>query len=489
MKIKSLYCGGGFIDSQLLWLIIVIDGYCNKNNIRNIIFERKLDKEILKKKKITRILKKYNIIYLKDSLMLKDYLQIFFFILSKFFIIIYYSSIINGKLLIKKNTSWEKNQIYHSIWDTSFFYIKDAKLSPNFIHKIRAAFRVYVNIYFAYKLKNIHTAFLGHSVYSARSLIAVLRKFKVRIFTHAGCVLNLLPKNYDISTSFVQKKNLIPKKNLNLKALSKKYWSERLQGRSTYEDSRIAFKSNTIAKYDEHPNIVMLHIFRDSPFNVIDRNRIFEDYISWLENTLEILKESHEEWLIRPHPNFKRWGEDSFKIYNQIYNKVFKNKFSKNIKYDPTQYSNFDLIKSARRIITFSGTSHVESACFGIKPIIISECTLSFLDKRLVFKPKTYSEYKSLILQNSNSNVFRLSRRQKEFSRKILFIKENILNLKADLKSNPIYRQDKIYLRKKEFNSISNNLNKKEIFLFKIGTLLGSKFKNTISEKYLKYYI
>ena len=38
MKIKSLYCGGGFIDSQLLWLIIVIDGYCNKNNIRNIIF-------------------------------------------------------------------------------------------------------------------------------------------------------------------------------------------------------------------------------------------------------------------------------------------------------------------------------------------------------------------------------------------------------------------------------------------------------------------
>jgi hypothetical protein len=74
MKIKSLYCGGGFIDSQLLWLIIVIDGYCNKNNIRNIIFERKLDKEILKKKKITRILKKYNIIYLKDSLMLKHLL-------------------------------------------------------------------------------------------------------------------------------------------------------------------------------------------------------------------------------------------------------------------------------------------------------------------------------------------------------------------------------------------------------------------------------
>jgi len=392
-------------------------------------------------------------------------------------------------LLVKKNVSWEKNQIYHSIWDTSYFYLKDNELTPNLLHKIKATFRVYINIYLAYQLKNIHTAFFGHSVYTARSLIAILREFKVRIFTHGGCVLNLLPKNYDTSTTFVQKQSLIRIKNLNFKTFSKKYWSERLHGCSTYEDSRIAFKSNIIVKYNKYPNIVMLHIFRDSPFNVIDRDRIFEDYISWLENTLKILKESNEEWLIRPHPNFRRWGEDSLKIYNQIYDNVFKNKLSKNIKYDSKKYSNFDLIKSAKRIITFSGTSHIESACFGIKPIIISECTLSYLDKKLVFKPKTYSEYKSLILENSNSSIFRLNKQQIEFSRMILFIKENILNLRADLKSNSIYRQDKIHLRKKEFNSIFTSVHKKKLFLFKIGTLLGPKFKNTISEKYLKYFI
>ena len=323
---KSLYCGGGFIDSQLLWLIPVIDGYCNKNKISTIIFERNLNKKILKKKIIAQVLKKYNIIYLKDNFILKDYLNIIFFILSKLLLIIYHSYIINGKLLVKKNISWEKSQINHSIWDTSYFYLKDTELLPNLFHKIKATFRVYVNIYLAYQLKSIHTAFLGHSVYTARSLIAILRKFNVRIFTHGGCVLNLLPKNYDTSTTFVQKQNLIHIKNLNFKTFSKKYWSERLHGCSTYEDSRIAFKSNIIVKYNKYPNIVMLHIFRDSPFNVIDRDRIFEDYISWLENTLKILKESNEEWLIRPHPNFRRWGEDSLKIYNQIYDNFFKNK-------------------------------------------------------------------------------------------------------------------------------------------------------------------
>jgi hypothetical protein len=90
MKIKSLYCGGGFIDSQLLWLIIVIDGYCNKNNIRNIIFERKLDKEILKKKKNNTNFKKIQYYLFKRQLNAKRLFTNFFF----YFIQIFYYNLL-----------------------------------------------------------------------------------------------------------------------------------------------------------------------------------------------------------------------------------------------------------------------------------------------------------------------------------------------------------------------------------------------------------
>ena len=43
---KNIYVGSGFIDSQLLWIIPLIHGYCKKN-IQTIIFESKLSKKVL----------------------------------------------------------------------------------------------------------------------------------------------------------------------------------------------------------------------------------------------------------------------------------------------------------------------------------------------------------------------------------------------------------------------------------------------------------
>ena len=54
----------------------------------------------------------------------------------------------------------------------------------------------------------------------------------------------------------------------------------------------------------------MLHIFKDSPFTNIDRNRIFADYYVWVLETLKIISQSKEKWVIRKHPSADRWGED-----------------------------------------------------------------------------------------------------------------------------------------------------------------------------------
>ena len=99
---RALYCGGGFIDSQILWLLPIIDGYCKKNKIETLIFERKLSQIILKKKISSNILKKYKIIYLKNELNFLKIFNIIFFILKNSFLMIYYSVKVERKILLKK---------------------------------------------------------------------------------------------------------------------------------------------------------------------------------------------------------------------------------------------------------------------------------------------------------------------------------------------------------------------------------------------------
>ena len=489
---KSIYCGGGLFDNQLLWIIPVIDGYCKSNNIDTIIFERKLSNRIINNDYISKILNKYKIYSLKDNLSIFQFLNIILFFIKNFFRLFYYSLIINRKILLNKKITWEKIQIFHSIWDTSFFYLQDGDLNPNFFHKFKATSRVFLNIYFAYELgkKKIFAAFMGHSVYTARAMIAVFRKFKIAIIVQANSSLYMLPLSSDNSWSIINKSSLFKLYKNNVLKESLIYWKGRLKGNANYDDARIAFNKKKYKKNDYNfNNVILLHIFRDSPFNIIDRERIFSDYIDWIDNTLRILKNSDEEWIVKPHPNFKRWGENSYKTYKEILNNIIDKQGIKNVKYFDDKISNIELLRKAKRIVTFSGTVHLESACIGVKPIVISKCTLAdFSNDRFVFKPKNLHQYTKLLLADSKSSIFKLSDKQKRYAMFMLYIRENIINLKKDLNSISIYRSDSYKIRDHEFYSINKNLDKKIFFLKKIGESLGKNIKNTISENYLKYF-
>ena len=69
-----------------------------------------------------------------------------------------------------------------------------------------------------------------------------------------------------------------------------------------------------------------LVIFKDSSFDDIDIKRIFPDYYSWVVETLKIVKDSKETWILRKHPSADRWGENQKKIINDIFNDVFDGK-------------------------------------------------------------------------------------------------------------------------------------------------------------------
>ena len=77
--------------------------------------------------------------------------------------------------------------------------------------------------------------------------------------------------------------------------------------------------------------MLMLHIFKDSPYGLIDKKRIFSDYTDWLNYTLKIISESDETWGIKFHPSALRWGENSYKIFHEFIEYNFNSKLPKNI--------------------------------------------------------------------------------------------------------------------------------------------------------------
>ena len=146
------------------------------------------------------------------------------------------------------------------------------------------------------------------------------------------------------------------------------------------------------------------------------------------------------------------WGENQKQIIKIIIKKnnlILKD----NIQIEKNKLSNQEIFKNARRVVTFSGTPHLEVAAYGIKPIVISKNTLESFDKSKVFKPKSIKEYKNLLLKNSKSKIFKLNTKSKKTARALLYIRENISSLKEDLKSFTTYRND---TKKKFQNGIKN---------------------------------
>jgi hypothetical protein len=190
------------------------------------------------------------------------------------------------------------------------------------------------------------------------------------------------------------------------------------------------------------------------------------------------------------HPNFKRWGEDSSKIVDLIVNQKLhlKNLPSNIILEKPHLRSNLDLFKNVKRLVTFSGTSHLESACFGVKPIVISKTALGEYNKNAVFKPSNYKQYYDLLIKNNDKKFFRLPNSMVRDAKLLLFIRENILSIKNDLNGLSLYRSDKKEIIRKNFYNISNNLEFNLNYLNLIGSKLFNGLTHTLSKKYINFF-
>jgi hypothetical protein len=486
--VKSLYIGGGFRDHQILYMIPIIDGTCKRYGIKKIIFEKKISKKILNLKLIQKILKNYEIVYEENlyfntpatKRFLNHLLLTFYFFFKSFF---------KSEILLSKKDSWLDSQIKHALWDTGIRNNINALDKIEFRSRIRASRLIALKYFKTKKIieENIIIAFIQHVVYQYRVSFALLRQ-KAKVIVQNKNVLILQSKNKDYGFKYLDKKIFKKSKRLISDYVVEKYWSNFLKGNSKYMEARNASRIKD-KKKNIIPNVIMLHVFRDSPFTNLDRSRIFPDYYTWVVETLKIIKNSDEKWVIRSHPSAKRWGEKQDEIIKQIFKKHFDNKVPKNIKYENNESSNISQIKKSNRLITFSGNSHLEAACFGVKPIVISNTTLCDYNKNLFFQPKTLKEYKSLLIENSNHKKFKLKKNQIKLCKRILFLIQCCINFGNDIGSFHLFKSDPKSLFLDMFLKIKTKIQINHEYLNNLGFTISERNSQSINKKYFKSLI
>jgi hypothetical protein len=314
-------------------------------------------------------------------------------------------------------------------------------------------------------------------------LLATFREKDIEVINQAAFNCHLQNKNKDIYFANLDKKKINYLKNIISTEEIETYWAQRLVGKGTYDLANYAqSKKNENTKFIK--NVIFLHIFKDSPFNIIDRSRIFIDYSEWFIETLKIIKDSKEIWMIKIHPSSYRWLENKNNEIKKIIKKIYKNQFL-NIELIQNELANLDIFKNCNRLVTFSGTCHLEVACHGVKPITIQETQLEAFNASYVLKPANLNEYRQLLLESSNSNIFKLKEKEVCDAKFLLFLREKILTLKEDLCQKEVYRGDDLssaYLE--ELRMLKKVLPNNVENLVENGKNLANGFSHTFSKNY-----
>ncbi|QWE24993.1 hypothetical protein FD977_01665 [Polynucleobacter sp. AP-Elch-400A-B2] len=473
-KHRNVFIGGRWMDSQLLYLIPIVDGYCKEKKIDTIYFERKNIKKIQENEIINSILKNYNVIYCpRDS----------YFLLRSFRKPLRVAIFIIKKMALKRadllgNQDWHSSQIEHGIWDLSVNYSPDGCLNPTFFNKFRSIIKSLTAIDKAGWLLESGTqaAFLGHTVYDMRSLLAVLRE-RISVFSHSAYHIYRLPKLYDLSATRFEinfLENALGEIDDNA---VKQYWDNRLNGYSAYEDVNAARDKPPLSLINVNENIIMLHIFRDSPFNYIEPSRIFADYIDWINHTLGIIAKAKSNWVIKFHPSAGRWGENQ-KVWVDSILRRSNISLPNNVSID-TETSNFEMLKNAKKIITYAGTSHLEASAFGIKPIVIDGTTLDDYCPFSVHKPKNIKEYEDLI-NEPYSEFFKQKLDVVNFSKQLIYIREIYSNLRSEVGGLTVYRGDIQDVFDRDFELTAGKVKNHLAFLNRLGGEFAKGLMHTV---------
>lgn len=488
---SSVFIGGAFSASQLLWILPVVDGFCREKDISKLVLEKALSKKVLNLPLIQKVLEGYEVVSLRAASGRVGRIQVMFQASLAFghFVRIFALAFGVSRNSLLEPSDRYTSQIRHAVWDSACLSMNDGSVEPSFLKKVLAAVRVVAAEKLARQAVTVYGvrfAFLGHTVYHSRATLAVFQRLGVQVFAHAGNVIYECPAEKD--TSWASPSPAIWNKiaSLYTQAEVENYWAGRKVGNSTYADSEIAAQGKRTAGKATPKNLLLLHVFRDSPFNQIDEFRIFADYIDWVRNSLLAVAKSEETWMIKAHPSATRWGENQQTWISEICKFAFGSpNLPPNVTVSDEEYSNMDLFAHADRVVTFSGTGHLEAAAWGIKPITIMEVALQSLSPSAVFVPRNRRHYLSLLSIPSSAPEFILTEAQIAVARSLLFARENVLGVGASVGQLATHRGDSTLMHDAAFDNVLKTVPGRLGKLALVGEQLARGVPRSISLDYI----
>lgn len=487
MKDESIFISSGYHSSTAVWIFKFISEFALKKKNNKILFENYQTYLLFVFFFSKYGIKNFNfeVVDKKSHFFTKFFYFIFYITknINLFFFLIFHDK----DDFFKKNLSWKKTQILHSYQDLKNFYMNENNFKKNLICKIKILYSIFNAVEIGKQINkntNVKYLFFSHPVYQYRATISLLREKNLFIYVLGIFGFYRIAKNFDKDWNFVNR-SFFKKicKNKYFIKTSKEYFKNREKGRSSYEGANLSINKQSKSKVFN--NYIFLHIFKDSPFRVIDRNRIFVDYFDWIINTLKIVDSSNENWILKIHPSSNRWGENQISLLKKIFKNLKKQGFLlKNILIDNGNNSNISILKKCKKIVTFSGHIATEALAYGLKPIVISHSPFMSINPELICKPKSILEYKKILLDKKiflrNVNFI-----DKSKARYLIYIQENLLRFDKDINGFEIYRSDSNARIKKSENFIKKTINKENFFHNHITSLLYNNY--SLSNNYKKF--
>lgn len=455
-----MFLGNRIGDDQAPFFMALASGFCQEREVDVVLWERKPSQKVLDHPEIKKFTEGLQIRYLDEEDFssaegtLRSRLETFLSLPLCFWL----AWRCSRRQLWTSRGSWMQVQLLHAVWDQALQAAPDGTLHLAYWRRLRAAIRVVATRQFARRVLKefgVIAAFLGHTVYTGRALLAEFRRQDVEVYANSAWVIYRLPKDADVGSSIMTTREWEAAFSLVDRGEVEDFWRARSSGDATYEDAALAAVGKSEVSASTPRNLILLHIFRDSPFNVLDRSRIFADYVEWVQETLRLVARSQESWMVRLHPSADRWGESQIEWVQSIIADTFGNSsIPDNIMVVDTASSNLALFRHVDRVVTFNGTAHLEAACFGIRPIVVTDVALSSLDKDLVLKPKSRSSYRDMLLKPAHHDDYRLSTLSSERARKALFVREEMLSLQSNVGILTRYRGDSADIANRSTESV-----------------------------------
>lgn len=488
---SSVFIGGGFSASQLLWVLPVVDGFCRQKNISKMVLERGLSRKLISLPHVQKVLERYEVVSLRSTSDGVGRIQRMVQAAGASVRPIRLLALVFGvsREILLQQTDRHRSQIRHAVWDSACLRMGEGSIAPSFFEKLLAGVGVLVaekQAHHAVRKHGVSTAFLGHTVYHSRATLATFHSLGVQVFAHAAGVMYECPIEEDASWGSPSPPIWPKIVSLFSDAEVESYWQGRTIGKSSYADSEAAARGIKVVEKSTPKNLVLLHVFRDSPFNQIDESRIFSDYIDWVTNSLLTIAMSEETWLIKTHPSAKRWGENQETWLSEICKFVFGSpNLPPNVLMSEGEYSNMELFAHVNRVVTFGGTGHLEAAGWGIKPITVMDVGLARLDPSAVLVPRNKNQYRSLLLLPSESADFTLSEAQIALARSLLYARENVLTLGPSVGHLAVYKGDPANIRDADFENVLRTVSRRTDKLTILGNQLARGVPHSVCLDYL----